>query len=322
MHSHTSPSVAIATTSPSAVCVHDPSPAKLGSNSTRSALLRSPAECDRVDSLRCKSLTFHPASMPESAPDGMSVTYTGANQRDQMIQPVDRSSAERVLFTPPSLAGDGSWTHTADGDVVAIATDTGDVWLWSPPEGKPRPLIQTPFSETSPAFSPDGRWLAYTSMQTSAAEIWVQPFPNKGKAVQVSVSGGSGPAWGPSGRELFYLQGDTLMAVSVTTTQEFSRSPPKRLLDLSRYNLEGRSARLHRRVREPAPIGRECRTRFGERCLNQQAVARRRSLLVARQQRGVTPPSPSPPLPPPETASGPRRGGRTASVRRAMSCRA
>ena len=185
--------------------------------------------------------SYGPAPIPAWTPDGMSVTYTGSNQRDLMIQPVDRSSAERVLFTPPSLAGDGSWTHRADGDVVAIATDPGDVWLWSSPEGKPSPLIQTPFSETSPAFSPDGRWLAYTSMQTSAAEIWVQPFPNKGKAVQVSVGGGSGPAWGPGGRELFYLQGDTLMAVSVTTTPEFSRSPPNRLLDLSRYNLEGRS---------------------------------------------------------------------------------
>ena len=106
---------------------------------------------------------------------------------------------------------------------------------------KAKPADSDTVLRNSPAFSPDGRWLAYTSMQTSAAEIWVQPFPNKGKAVQVSVGGGSCPAWGPGGRELFYLQGDTLMAVSVTTTPEFSRSPPKRLLDLPRYNLEGRS---------------------------------------------------------------------------------
>lgn len=44
-----------------------------------------------------------------------------------------------------------------------------------PPET--RPLIQTAYSENSPAISPDGRWLAYQSNESGQSEVYVRPFP-------------------------------------------------------------------------------------------------------------------------------------------------
>ena len=75
-----------------------------------------------------------------------------------------------------------------------------------PPSGdrQPRPLIQTRFSDAYPDLSPDGRWLAYASNESNRPEVYVQPYPGPGPRQQVSVNGGTGPAWSRDGRELFY----------------------------------------------------------------------------------------------------------------------
>ena len=44
--------------------------------------------------------------------------------------------------------------------------------------------------------------------------------------VQVSSQGGSKPLWARNGRELFYLSGDKMMAVDITTEPSFQ--PPLR----------------------------------------------------------------------------------------------
>jgi len=66
--------------------------------------------------------------------------------------------------------------------------------------------VQTPFNETSPAFSPDGRWIVYGSDRTDRQEIYVRPYPSKGPEHKISRDGGRFPRF--SGRELFFLSLD------------------------------------------------------------------------------------------------------------------
>ena len=78
-----------------------------------------------------------------------------------------------------------------------------------------------------PAFSPDGRWLAYASEETGSREIYVQPFPGPGAKVRVSVDGGSFPTWSPNGRELFFLGPDRRIMVAGYTAKGDSFLPGK-----------------------------------------------------------------------------------------------
>jgi serine/threonine-protein kinase len=84
--------------------------------------------------------------------------------------------------------------------------------------GAPEPLLQTPAFECYPSFSPDGRWLAYTSNESGAWEIYVRAFPDNGTKVRVSTSGGNLPVFSPNGRELLYRTWD--QRVMVTTYKD------------------------------------------------------------------------------------------------------
>ncbi len=68
-------------------------------------------------------------------------------------------------------------------------------------------------------FSPDGRWLAFTSEESGRNEIYAAPFPGPGGRVQLSTSGGVMPRWRRDGKELFYLSADLrLMSVEIQTS--------------------------------------------------------------------------------------------------------
>jgi hypothetical protein len=91
-------------------------------------------------------------------------------------------------------------------------------------------FLATEFAETIPRISPDGRFLAYISDQSGRQEIYVQSFPQGGGKWQVSANGGIQPLWSKDGKELFYVQGDTLMAAPVTTSTEgFATGAARRL---------------------------------------------------------------------------------------------
>jgi eukaryotic-like serine/threonine-protein kinase len=82
------------------------------------------------------------------------------------------------------------------------------------------PLLPAAGGESSPAFSPDGRWLAYVSSESGRDEVYVRPFPDvDARKVQISSDGGEAPRWSPAGGELFYLgaSGD-MMSARVETT--------------------------------------------------------------------------------------------------------
>ena len=93
---------------------------------------------------------------------------------------------------------------------------------------KPQPFLHTPFNETAPTFSPDSRWLAYASDETGRYEIYVQPYPGPGGKWQISTEGGTEPVWAHNG-EIFYRQGNKMMAAGTTTQPTFSADNPKML---------------------------------------------------------------------------------------------
>ena len=91
---------------------------------------------------------------------------------------------------------------------------------------KLQPFLHTPFNETAPSFSPDGHWLAYASDDSGRYQIYVQPYPGPGRRWQISRDGGAEPKWNRNGQELFYRNGDKMMAVNVSIQPQFSPGNP------------------------------------------------------------------------------------------------
>lgn len=61
----------------------------------------------------------------------------------------------------------------------------------------------------------------------SQPQVYVQPFPGSGPRVQISADKGESPVWSRNGRELFYVNGDKLMAVAISTTPRLIAAKPQ-----------------------------------------------------------------------------------------------
>ncbi len=102
----------------------------------------------------------------------------------------------------------------------------------APGDAKATPYLSTQFNERQARFSPDGRFVAYTSDSSGTTEVYVQTFPDPkvGTRVQLSQGGGQLPHWRRDGKELFYLvpgPGGRMMSVEVTLTPQFRALIPK-----------------------------------------------------------------------------------------------
>jgi serine/threonine-protein kinase len=137
-------------------------------------------------------------------------------------------SAPNFPVLPWSWARDGktlvAMTYGIGGvginpDLVMIATESKGEW---------KPLLMEAHSEAVPEISPDGRWMAYKSDESGKPEVYVRPFPevNKGKSL-ISATGGEDPLWSFGGRELFYRNGEAVMAVKVETDPAFKPGKPE-----------------------------------------------------------------------------------------------
>lgn len=166
--------------------------------------------------------------------DGKRIAFH--SRREQLVnlfwQLADGSGGPERLTTSKNIQSPESWSP--DGQLLAFSeidpTTGRDIWvlrLGDPSAGsgqvrKAQPFLRTPFDETSPQFSPDGRWLAYTSNVSGRYEIYVQPYPGPGGKWQISTDGGTEPVWNPRGRELFYRSGGKMIAVEITRQPDFS----------------------------------------------------------------------------------------------------
>ncbi|MBK5256185.1 MAG: PD40 domain-containing protein, partial [Vicinamibacteria bacterium] len=82
--------------------------------------------------------------------------------------------------------------------------------------GVPTTFLATPAFETFPMFSPDGRFVAYSSRETGVGEVYVRSFPGPGGTWRVSTGGGGYPTWSATSHELLFSSGDQIMVASYT----------------------------------------------------------------------------------------------------------
>jgi Tol biopolymer transport system component len=113
------------------------------------------------------------------------------------------------------------------------AATTNDIYVLPlTPDSKPTAVVQTPFTDAEAQFSPDGRWLAYYTMETGRREIYVQPFPSTGAKWQISNTGGRQPMWRPDGKDFYVTEDRKLYAVDVRAGSRLEYGTPHYLFDL------------------------------------------------------------------------------------------
>jgi hypothetical protein len=88
---------------------------------------------------------------------------------------------------------------------------------WKP--GKPMAFLSTPFNESEPMFSPDGRWIAYESNESGPNEVYVRPFPGPSGKWLISTEGGTSPTWSRTRPEIVYASLDNRLMVASYTVK-------------------------------------------------------------------------------------------------------
>jgi serine/threonine-protein kinase len=181
-----------------------------------------------------KRRTLNPVGSGETAytawtPDGKSVIYR-RSEAGLYRQPVDGSEGAHLLVDY-ERAVVARITDVSRGGVVALATGSpqDDIQTFHLGTGVMSEFLGTPAREYMASFSPDGRWLAYTSNESGRDEVYVRPFPRTdGVARLVSIGGGSGPVWAPDESTLYYRGADgNMMAVPVTLKPTFTSGRPR-----------------------------------------------------------------------------------------------
>ncbi|MGB2869187.1 MAG: protein kinase [Bacteroidota bacterium] len=158
---------------------------------------------------------------PTWSPDGNRIMYSSNQDGTYNLyqKPTSGGGSEEVLFK--STGDKAPYDVSPDGNYLLYASGTpktqGDIWILplntkgTDGERKPVPFLQTEFNELGAQFSPDGRWVAYSSNESGQHEVYVKPFRGQGGHWQVSLSGGGFPHWRGDGKEIFYISPDGQM---------------------------------------------------------------------------------------------------------------
>ena len=172
-------------------------------------------------------VTAHPSTswFPVWMPDGRNILFASTRDASRAsAQVVYRISARGIDDDAPLHAGSPvlGFPNDVSADtqfVLSHILTTGgyDISAYRLAVDEPaREALATPFNELQGRFSPDGRWIAYTSDESGRFEVYVRPFPFSAERTPISTAGGMQPEWRRDGKELFYLSADrNLMVVSV-----------------------------------------------------------------------------------------------------------
>jgi eukaryotic-like serine/threonine-protein kinase len=172
--------------------------------------------------------------VPVWSPDGEHVAFQSDSEGDLAIfwQRADGTAPAERLTKPDKDTADVPESWSPDGKTLLFSVAKGSTYTVSAlsfPDKKVSALAGIASAQPpSAAFSPDGRWVAY-SMEppgSAARSLNVQPFPPTGVPYQIARSG-IHAIWTPDGKELLYSPAAAQeVAVSVTTRPSFTFGNP------------------------------------------------------------------------------------------------
>ncbi|HEX5214915.1 MAG TPA: protein kinase [Vicinamibacterales bacterium] len=185
-----------------------------------------------VDPARAVFTRLNPGTVTDFAaavaPDNLvAFTYSPeGGSKDLYVRPANGVADARALVVSPNAKHANSWTR--DGRFLIydehVPGRSQDLLMVRREGGAPVTLLATAADETVATVSPDGKWLAYRSTDSGSPEVYVRDFyPDRTPVfgdvkIQISVAGGDKPRWSPDGHEIFFLQGEAMMAASVVPT--------------------------------------------------------------------------------------------------------
>jgi hypothetical protein len=180
-------------------------------------------------------------AQPVWSPDGRQIAWVRIRSKDMVLlrKSADGAGAEEELFTfsEPKNINVSDWTSDGAYLIYAYGADVFALPL-AGPERKPIPIAATMATEFGASVSPNRRWIAYMSNETSRQEVYVQPFaPGGAPQGKWLVSRGTIGLvrWRSDSGELVFLDGrGELMSVEVSSTPAFKASSPKALFQMPR----------------------------------------------------------------------------------------
>jgi serine/threonine protein kinase/Tol biopolymer transport system component len=171
-------------------------------------------------------------AFPIWTPDSRRIIVRGA--RGLTLHDADGSGRSEVI--PGTSNFDYPASVAADNDTLVMlrsSQDTSfDIYRLSLRDPSTlRPILKTRAYEGGARLSPDEKWLSYVSNESGQNEVYVRPFAGPDRRWPVSTQGGTQAIWNPNGREIFYRNGNKMMAVDVTAAPDLKLSPPHLLFE-------------------------------------------------------------------------------------------
>lgn len=165
-------------------------------------------------------------NFPMWSGNGEQVVYTVGPDGDQSLYMKRADGSGTAELISPGRAPE-SWSNAIQ-TMSFIALDRYySIRTYSLKDKQTTTLIDTPgVSHHSSKFSPDGKWIAYSSDETGRLEVYVCPFPMTGAKFRVSTEGGGHALWSPDGKKIYFDNGGQLFASTVRTAPAFSAGPP------------------------------------------------------------------------------------------------